>query len=90
MTEKTRITQKAALKPGTFANLKCQIRTYLLFCTKFGKDPFPVDQETLSIYACFLAENFKSSASVRNYISGVKTWATPLRFNVDDFLFTFY
>lgn len=83
--EKTRLTQKAAFRPGTFTNLKCQLKSYLLFCTKFNKDPFPVDQDTLSTYACFLAENFKSSASVRNYISGVKTWATLFKFNVDEF-----
>lgn len=82
---KTRCAQRAAFRPGTYSNLKCQLRTYLLFCIKFERIPFPVDPNTVSIYACFLADHFKSSNSVRNYISGIKTWATLLKFAVEDF-----
>jgi len=51
----------------------------------FDRTPFPVDSETISTYACFLSEEFKSSDSIRNYISGIKTWATLFKHNVDNF-----
>ena len=73
---KTRTVQKAAFRPGTLQILKCQLRTYLLFCVNFDTTPFPVDSETISTYARFLLEEFKSSDSMRNYISGIKAWAT--------------
>lgn len=76
---------KAAFRPGTFKNLRTQLNTYLLFCQHFSRIAFPIDQETLCWYACFLSENFKSSGSVRNYISGVKTWAVLLDFEIEEF-----
>ena len=33
----------------------------------------------------FLLEEFKSSDSMRNYISGIKAWATLFKHNVDNF-----
>jgi len=47
--------------------------------------PFQSTKETLCGYACFLAEHFKSSGSVRNYLSGIKTWTVLLKFDVEDF-----
>lgn len=85
MRQKTRAVLKAAFRPGTFNNLKTQLNSYLLFCEKFRRVAFPVDQETLCGYVCFLSENFKSSASVRNYLSGVKTWAIILDFDIHEF-----
>jgi hypothetical protein len=57
------------------------LNTYLLFCEHFNRLAFPIDQETLCGYACFLAEHFKSSGSVRNYLSGIKTWTVLLKFD---------
>jgi hypothetical protein len=72
-------------RPGTFKNLKTQLNTYLLFCEHFNRLASPIDQETLCGYACFLAEHFKSSGSVRNYLSGIKTWTVLLKFDVEEF-----
>jgi hypothetical protein len=69
---------KAAFRPGTFKNLKTQLNTYFLFCEHFNRLAFPIDQETLCGYACLLAEHFKSSGSVRNYLSCIKTWTVLL------------
>ena len=82
---KSRSVLKAAFRPGTFNNLRTQLNTYLLFCEKFRRSAFPVDQETLCGYVCFLSYNFKSSGSVRNYLSGVKTWAIILNFDLQEF-----
>jgi hypothetical protein len=81
---KTRNVLKAAFRPGTFKNLKTQLNTYLLFCEHFNRLAFPIDQETLCGYACFLAEHFKSSGSVRNYLSCIKTWTVLLKFYVEE------
>ena len=67
---------ESSFQPGTLQILKCQLRTYLLFCVNFDTTSFPVDSETINKYACFLLEEFKSSDSIRNYISGIKAWAT--------------
>ena len=85
MYRKTRNVLKAAFRPGTFKNLKTQLNTYLLFCEHFNRLASPIDQETLCGYACFLAEHFKSSGSVRNYLSGIKTWTVLLKFDVEEF-----
>lgn len=70
---------KAAFSPGTFKNLKIQLNTYLLFCEQFNRLAVPIDQETLWGYACILAEHFKSSDSVRNYLTVL------LKFDVEVF-----
>ncbi|XP_070571119.1 uncharacterized protein [Ptychodera flava] len=70
--------QKAAFRPGTQKNLKTQLDTYLRFCYKMQRTPFPTCGETLSAFACFLSQTFKSSKSVRNYVSGICTWSKLL------------
>ncbi|CAC5366990.1 unnamed protein product [Mytilus coruscus] len=51
----------------------------------FQQNWFSIDQEILCGYACFLSENFKSSESVRNYVSGVKTLEILLNFEIEEF-----
>ncbi|CAG2201509.1 unnamed protein product [Mytilus edulis] len=41
-------------------------------------------KDTLRI-CVFLSDNFKNSGSVRNYLSGVKTWAVLLNFDTEEF-----
>ena len=76
MKVKVRQTQRSAFRPGTFANLKTQLHTYLMFCVKFKKQPFPTSDEVICPYICFLADNMKSTGSVKNYVAGIKTWNT--------------
>ncbi|XP_046557458.1 uncharacterized protein LOC124266707 isoform X1 [Haliotis rubra] len=77
--------QHAAFRPGTHKNMHCQLRTSLFFCDEVNCKDFPTTTEVLSRYACFLTENFKSVQSVRNYISGVRTWSTILGIDTTDF-----
>ena len=51
----------------------------------FNRSPFPVNSDTVSIYACLLSKIFKCTASVHNYVSGIKTMSTLPKYNVDDF-----
>lgn len=44
-----------------------------MFCIYFKLTFLPVTTETLSLYVQFLSRSFKSTHSIRNYISGVKT-----------------
>ena len=69
----------------TFANLKTQLNTYLLFCVKFKKQPFPTSDEVICPYICFLADSLKSTGSVRNYVAGIKTWNTLSGFDSKSF-----
>lgn len=62
-----------AYAEGTHNNLKIQWETYLMFCIYFGLTYLPMDTSTLSLYAQFLGRSFKSTQSIKNYLSGVKT-----------------
>lgn len=76
-------TRRKAYAEGTHKNLKIQWETYLLFCFYFKLTYLPVNTNTLSLYAQFLSRSFKSSHSIRNYLSGVKTMHHLLGFSTD-------
>lgn len=65
--------KRAAFAEGTCKNLTTQWRSYLLFCEHFGIEPLPTTTNTLIRFAQFLSRSFKSTASISNYLSGVKT-----------------
>lgn len=44
-----------------------------MFCFYFKLTYLPADTETLSLFAQFLSRTFKSTHSIKNYLSGVKT-----------------
>ena len=65
---------RAAYRPGTRANQRCQIRSYLEFCIAHDleyKSPTP---HTLCLYAEFLAQKLTSLKSVHNYLSAISTY----------------
>lgn len=67
-----RNSKRAAFATGTSRNLQVQWEAYLLFCTYFKFSPFPATEEVLALYAQFLSRSFKSAASIRNYIAGIR------------------
>lgn len=82
-------TRKQAYAEGTHKNLKIQWETYLMFCIYFGLTYLPMDTSTLSLYAQFLGRSFKSTQSIKNYLSGVKTMHHLLGYStekINDFL----
>jgi hypothetical protein len=68
-----RQSRAAAFADGTKRNIMAQIRAFLMFCTYFTLQPFPVACQTLSSYIACLANSFRSSSSIINYIHGIKT-----------------
>lgn len=64
-------------------NLKIQWESFLLFCTYFRLGFLPVSTLTLQLYAQFLGRTFKSTESIRNYISGIRILHLLMGFNID-------
>lgn len=65
--------RRHAFAEGTHKNLKVQWQTFLMFCMYFRFSFLPVTTDTLSLYTQFLSRSFKSTQSIKNYLSGVKT-----------------
>ena len=63
---------RAAFSTGTRRNLCTQWRSFISFCLYFGLQYLPASSDTICLYAQFLTRTFKSVASVRNYLHGVK------------------
>jgi integrase len=80
-----RVSARSAFSEGTRKNLQTQWRTFLLFCTYFQFVAVPVDSTTLCLYAQFLSRSLLSVASIRNYVSGVKTMHVYLTLDVSQF-----
>ena len=55
----------------------------MLFCTYFSLISLPASTETLQLFAQFLNRTFKSTESIKNYITGVKTMHLLLGYRVD-------
>ena len=66
-------TQTSAYAKGTLKNLACQWRAFRRFSIKFHIWDWPVKEHTICLFAQFLAYSFYSSASVKNYLVGIKT-----------------
>lgn len=61
---------------GTILNRERQARAYLAFAVAYNVDylrPSPLDA---AMYAQFLANSHASPASIKNYLSGARTWIT--------------
>lgn len=74
---------KAAYAEGTRKNLRIQWESYLLFCNYFSLVSLPATTNTLQLFAQFLSRTFKSTDSIKNYISGVKSMHILLGYSVE-------
>ena len=79
-------TQMAAFADGTVDNLSRQWKKYLLFCSLVDSKPLPISPTKLCVYLQFLANTMKSPATVRAYLSGLKTLCLLLNLPVGSFL----
>lgn len=77
MESKLKKTQAMALAKGSKANLRSQGRKLLFFLSHQGLD-FPLSEHQVCLYIQYLMEDFKSNNSVRNYLSGAKTFHSLL------------
>ena len=88
MLKDVQVSRCHAFAEGSFSNLRTQFRAYFSFCVYFGRKPLPADSETIYAYAQFLSRSILP-ASVRNYLSGVRTLHIFLGLpyvHADDFL----
>lgn len=85
-----KLARGAAFRPGTFSNLKSQLNAYHMFCLYYRFKPFPCTTQVLCAYACFLSKSLNSISSVRNYLSGLKTWHQLFDYSVMPFSSTDY
>ncbi|XP_071124704.1 uncharacterized protein [Mytilus edulis] len=86
--KEVKLAKGAAFRPGTYSNLKSQLNAYHIFCVYYKFRPFPCIKDILCAYACFLSKSLSSFSSVKNYISGIKTWSHLFGFTVEPFLST--
>ena len=67
-------TYTAAFAPGTLQNRTRQTRAYITFMLAYNRSTLNPSLIDILLYTQFLANSLKSPASVRNYISGAKTF----------------
>lgn len=77
------VSRKNAYAESTAKNLRIQWESFLLFCFYFQLAYLPADTETLCLYTQFLSRTVKSTGTIRNYISEVKTMHHLLGYSVD-------
>lgn len=65
---------EASLAEGTKANLHNQAKLYFTFMFEHGVDPYSPSSLAVLLYTQFLANSFKSPQSVKNYISGARSF----------------
>jgi len=63
--------QQQAFRPGTHANHDTQIRGYLAFCHYYQLTDIEPEPSTICLYIEFLARQFSSPKSIKNYIHGI-------------------
>ena len=79
----------AAFAPGTHQNRTRQTRAYLTYMVAHNRPVYnPTDLDIL-LYTQFLANSLKSPATVRNYISGAKTFLQQQGTSVAPFMSPF-
>lgn len=81
--QELKASRSSAYAEGTKKNLKIQWESFLLFCIYFELTYLPASTETLSLYVQFLSRTCKSTQSLRNYLSEVKTMHYLLGYSVE-------
>lgn len=79
-------TFNSALTPGTRANRHKQAEYYLTFCVKFNVHYLFPTILNVSMYVQWLANNLSSPSSLKNYLSGAKSWVSEHRGDITSFL----
>ena len=77
-------TKAESLKDSTKKNIATHLKSYQIFCDRFGFDLFPCDNKQLCRYGQYLARNFRSADAVCNYQSGIRTCHALLGLQVPD------
>lgn len=64
----------SSVAPGTSANRMSQAKAYLKFALIYEVPVFNPSVTHISMYAQFLVNSFAAPATVKNYLSGARTW----------------
>ena len=66
--------RRHAFRPGTTSNHRTQAAAFIAFCTRHGlRDIHPTPQ-TVCWYLEHLTATIRSPRTIRNYVSGLRTW----------------
>lgn len=65
---------KDSVAPGTLNNRMRQAKSFVKFSVLYNFDPLQPTDTHLCMYAQFLKNSHSSPQSVKNYLSGAKTW----------------
>lgn len=69
-----RVSYNEAVAPGTARNKRVQAYTYIKFMLIYNFNYLAPTVANAAMYAQFLANSYSSPATVKNYLSGAKTW----------------
>lgn len=61
-----------AYADNTWKNIQIQHASFRQFCHTFHLQPLPASLTTIQLYCQYLSRKFKSEASIKNYLHGVK------------------
>ena len=70
--QEVRLSKHTAYAASTRNNFATQSKAFWLFCLYFGRQPVPVAEDTLCLYAQFLARSFKTVNSIKSYLNVIK------------------
>lgn len=63
-----------SVAPGTLVNRFTQAKLYVTFSVYYGFDPLSPSSTDVCLYTQFLKNSFSAPTTIKNYLSGVKTW----------------
>lgn len=75
-----------SIAPGTAANRLTQARTYLTYAVHYGFNPLSPSTTDLCMYLQFLQNSFPAPRTIKNYLSGARTWLSEHGGNIAPFI----
>lgn len=74
-----------SVAPGALANRLTQAKSYITFAVHYGFNPLCPTSTDLCMYVEFLKNSYSAPTTVKNYLSGAKTWLSEHGGNVSSF-----
>lgn len=68
------VSYSESIAPGTASNRLTQAKSFLTFATYYGIPPLNLTSTQLCMYAQYLKNSYSAPSTVKNYLSGAKTW----------------
>lgn len=68
------LTYSRALAPGTYINRQKQAKSYVTFCVCYNVPCLQPSVTAVCMYSQYLANAFQAVSSVKNYLSGARSW----------------